>query len=127
MLRPVLLQRQLATRFTPEIVQQQRILTEPLWKQSLCEPRYEGDSKDPAAALIGTTNVHPAISHCRRLNLQRCQTFSKHVAHFRQSNRANRSHRTEIGENAQHKLRTPEHARSKLFEVRYPLPPARIW
>src|SRR4030095_8104430 len=124
MLSPIILQGELAPKDTPSIVQQERILTQLLRKESLGQARHEGNAKGAAPDLVGAANKHPAVPMRWWLHFERCQSIGKHVAHFGQAHRSHCGHGTEIGKHAEHELGAPQHLRCEYFETLKPTAPA---
>ena len=105
------------------LVQQQRILARLLRKHALGERRNEDDLERAAAQLRRAGDEDAAVTACGRVRFERRETIREHARRFRQRDRSDAAHRPQIGKDAQHAVRPPQHARRERVEGIEPFGP----
>ncbi len=120
------LQREIAFELLPQIVEQQRILTQLLRKHPLRQAGREHDLEHSAPGLMRAADEDASVSIRRRLHLERQQSSGEDIADFEQRDRSDCGHRPQIGEHPQHVFRLAEDARREPLEALQPIAPGRF-
>ena len=104
-------------------IEEQRILAQLLWEESLGQARHEHDLERATARLVRAADEHAAVTVCRGLLVERAQTLGQHVPRFFERDRSDRAHRAKLAEHTQHPRGPAQHARRQLAEPLEPLAP----
>jgi hypothetical protein len=117
---------QIASELLSQIVEQQRVLTQLLRKQTLRQAWRENNFERSAPGLMRAADKDPAVAIRRRFHLKREKAIGENIANFHQRNRSDSGHGSEIGQHPEDVLRLPQDAPREAFETLEPIAPSGL-